>query len=216
MTKSIAKLTEPFGLEGRFIGFAPAKKSPFKYLQIATASGDYQIKLPKHLRIDAIRHLTPGDWIFVSGELKVKLKTDEICLKADNLLQVSPGKCQELLPMITRVETNPANPAGENPGERSLPSKAVPSKTAKSKVLVCNKSGCVKRGGKTICKLLEAELYEQGLTDQITIKLTGCMGHCKAGPNLVFMPDKASYRRVNPKMIPDLINKHFCAPNLCK
>ena len=208
MTKFTAKLTEPFGLEGRFVGFAPGKKSPFKYLQLATASGDYQIKLPKHLRIDAIRHFTPGDWVYVSGNQKVKLKTDEMCLKADNLLKASPGQYQQILPTIVRGETAQSQ-------EKSCQG-ATASKASKAKVLVCNKSSCIKRGGKAICQLLESELREQGLTDQITIKLTGCMGHCKSGPNLVFMPDKARYRRVSPKMIPDLINHHFCTPNLCK
>ena len=208
MTKLNAKLTEPFGLEGRFVGFAPGKKSPFKYLQLAAAGGEYEINLPKHLRIDAIRHFTPGDWIYISGMQKVKLKTGEICLKADNLLRVSPGQCQEILPTIAHVETAQFQKKSfEGAGD---------SKRSKSKVLVCNKSSCMKRGGKAICKLLESELREQGLTDQITIKLTGCMGHCKSGPNLVFMPDKARYRRVSPKMIPDLINQHFCTPNLCK
>ena len=203
MPKSTAKVTEPFSLEGRFIGFAPGKKSPFKYLQLATAHGDYQIKLPKYLRIDVIRCFTPGDWVFVSGKQTVELDTGEICLKANDITQASPGQFPERLPAIALVETDPAT---ANASARSKPSKAK-----RAKVLVCNKSSCMKQGGKEICKLLESELQAQGLTDQITIKLTGCMGHCKAGPNLVFMPDKASYRRVRPKMIPALINKHFCA-----
>ncbi|MCG8366844.1 MAG: (2Fe-2S) ferredoxin domain-containing protein [Pseudanabaenales cyanobacterium] len=207
MTKFKAKLTEPFSLEGRFIGFAPDKKSPFKYLLLATANGDYLIKLPKYLRIDVIRCFTPGDWIFVSGKQKVKLKTGEIWLKADNIIQASPGQFQEILPAIA-LKTAPATAKSF---QRSSASKAT-----KAKVLVCNKSSCMKRGGKAICKLLESELREQGLTDQISIQLTGCMGHCKVGPNLVFMPDKARYRRVSPKMIPDLISKHFCAPDLYK
>ena len=208
MTKFTAKLTEPFRLEGRFIGFAPGKKSPFKYLQLATANGDYQIKLPKYLRIDIIRCFTPGDWIFVSGEQKVKLKTGEVRFKADNIIQASPGQFQEILPAIAQAEITQAK-------EKSL-ERSTPSKANRAKVLICNKSSCMKRGGKAICQLLESELQAQGLADQITIKLTGCMGHCKAGPNLVFMPDKASYRRVRPQMIPALIDKHFCAHDLHK
>ena len=203
MTKFTTKLTEPFRLEGRFIGFAPGKKSPFKYLQLAAAHGDYQIKLPKYLRIDVIRCFTPGDWIFVSGIQKVNVKTGEIRLKADNVIQASPGQFQEIAPAIAIAEIAQAK-AISLAGSK-------PSKANKGKVLVCNKSSCIKRGGKAVCQLLESELQAQGLADQITIKLTGCMGHCKAGPNLVFMPDKARYRRVRPKMIPALINKHLCA-----
>ncbi|MDJ0705730.1 MAG: (2Fe-2S) ferredoxin domain-containing protein, partial [Leptolyngbyaceae cyanobacterium MO_188.B28] len=168
----------------------------------------YQIKLPKHLRIDAIRHFTPGEWVFISGMQKVKLKTGEISLKADNLLKASPGQCKEILPTIDQVKLTQVQ-------EKSLEG-AGGAKGGRSKVLVCSKSSCMKRGGKAICKLLESELREQGLTDQITIKLTGCMGHCKSGPNLVFMPDKARYRHVSPKMIPNLINQHFRTSNLCK
>ena len=61
--------------------------------------------------------------------------------------------------------------------------------------MVCQKSDCMKRGGKAVCQALEAALSDRGLEDQVTIKGTGCMKNCKAGPNLV-MPDKTRYSRI--------------------
>ncbi len=67
----------------------------------------------------------------------------------------------------------------------------------------------MKRGGKAVCKALEAELDNRNLTGQVTIRGTGCMKHCKAGPNLVVMPDKTCYSRISADEIPALLDKHF-------
>ncbi|MGA7936768.1 MAG: (2Fe-2S) ferredoxin domain-containing protein, partial [Kovacikia sp.] len=45
--------------------------------------------------------------------------------------------------------------------------------------------------------------------EQVTIRGTGCMKDCKAGPNLVVMPGKCRYSRVTPQEIPELLAKHF-------
>jgi len=66
----------------------------------------------------------------------------------------------------------------------------------------------MKRGGKALCQALEGELKNCGLQDNVTIKGTGCMKNCKAGPNLV-MPDKTRYSRIEAGQVPALINKHF-------
>jgi (2Fe-2S) ferredoxin len=52
-------------------------------------------------------------------------------------------------------------------------------------------------------------LSDRDLT-QVTIKGTGCMKQCKAGPNIV-MPDKTRYSRIRPQDIPNLVDKHFAA-----
>lgn len=83
-------------------------------------------------------------------------------------------------------------------------------KPAKNKetILVCQKSDCMKRGGKAVCQALEAALSNRGLEDQVTIKGTGCMKKCKAGPNIV-MPDKTRYSRIPSTQVPAIMDKHF-------
>ncbi|MFN5895665.1 MAG: (2Fe-2S) ferredoxin domain-containing protein, partial [Dolichospermum sp.] len=75
-------------------------------------------------------------------------------------------------------------------------------------ILVCQKSDCMKRGGKALCQALESELTNYGLENSVAIKGTGCMKNCKAGPNLV-MPDKTRYSKVKAEQVADLIDKHF-------
>jgi NADH:ubiquinone oxidoreductase subunit E len=75
-------------------------------------------------------------------------------------------------------------------------------------ILVCQKSDCMKRGGKALCQALESELRNSGLEDSVTIKGTGCMKNCKSGPNLV-MPDKTRYSKIQAEQVPALIDKHF-------
>lgn len=83
-------------------------------------------------------------------------------------------------------------------------------------ILVCQKSDCCKLGAREVSRALEEGLRDRGLEGQVAIKGTGCMKQCKAGPNIV-MPDKTSYRRVDPREIPDLIDKHLAkAENIPK
>ncbi|NJO72071.1 MAG: (2Fe-2S) ferredoxin domain-containing protein, partial [Oscillatoriales cyanobacterium RM1_1_9] len=77
------------------------------------------------------------------------------------------------------------------------------------KILICQKSDCRKRGGNRLYTAIEEALTDRGLQDQVKIQGTGCLKRCKAGPNIVFMPDKVSYSQVNPATVPNLIEKHL-------
>lgn len=177
------KQKSPFTLEGRFLTFLVKDGYKIKALQLATAEGEYVIKLTKEARASIGRVLVPGDWIQVSGQTKVEVETGETQLKAFAIQPTAPNRATAL-------------PAA---------------KPAQAKVLVCQKSACRKRGADGICQALRATLDDRGLTEQVTIKQTGCMDRCKAGPNVVVMPDKTRYSRVVPEEIPDLIEQHFGA-----
>lgn len=66
------------------------------------------------------------------------------------------------------------------------PQMSVPLTTEKPKeqrvatILMCQKSDCMKRGGKAVCQALQETLSDRGLQNQVTIKGTGCMKQCKA------------------------------------
>jgi len=175
------KQKSPFTLEGRFLAFLVKDGYKIKALQLATAEGEYVIKLTKEARASIGRVLTPGDWIQVYGQTKVELETGEAQFKAFSIQPKAPNR-------------NAALP---------LPA------TKPAKILVCQKSPCRKRGADGVCQALRAALGDRGLGEQVTIKQTGCMDRCKAGPNVVVMPDKTRYSRVAPEEIPDLIEKHF-------
>ncbi|MDX2239878.1 MAG: (2Fe-2S) ferredoxin domain-containing protein [Leptolyngbyaceae cyanobacterium bins.302] len=185
------KQVSAFSLEGRFLQFELEDGYKIKRLNLATADGEVCIKLSKEARASVQGVLTPGDWIWVFGEQYTDPETEVVKYKAYLIKQATPGQ-------------TPALSAPESVAEQPK-AKAKPQAT----ILVCQKSDCMKRGGKAVCQRLQQELSDRGLTDQVTIKGVGCMKDCKAGPNLVVMPDKARYSRIKAPEIPNLLDEHF-------
>lgn len=170
-----------FVLEGRFLGYAADDRGKLKFIRLASTS-EHRIKLPKDLRSQL---LTPGEWIQVVGIRKVN-QTGQVKLKAKDLTIARP---LSLAPAVT--------------------SPVAVSKSSKTEtILVCQKSDCCKLGAKAITSALQTAIQQQGLTNQVIVKGTGCMKRCKVGPNLV-MPDKTRYSKVSPKAISTLIDQHF-------
>ncbi|HEY9656209.1 MAG TPA: (2Fe-2S) ferredoxin domain-containing protein [Crinalium sp.] len=173
-------------LEGRFLSLLVKDGKP-KYLQLMTADGEYCIKLAKEIRASVSATLPPGAWIQVWGEKKSGYKgykTDATKLKAFRISTVAPGQAEPVPPV-----------KAERP--------------ASATILVCQKSDCLKRGGKAVCHALEAALSDRNLTDQVTLRGTGCMKQCKAGPHVVFMPEKARYSRVAARDVAALVDEQF-------
>lgn len=183
-----------FNLEGRFLSFELEDGYKIKRLNLATAEGEVCIKLSKEARASVRGVLTPGDWIWVFGEKSVDPALDAVRYKAFLIQQAAPGQPPTLAaqPPITRPAEPPAKPLAT--------------------ILVCQKSDCQKRGGKAVCQRLQQELSDRGLTDQVVVKGVGCMKDCKAGPNLVVMPGKARYSRINASEIPALLDAHLPNP----
>ncbi|MDY6782415.1 MAG: (2Fe-2S) ferredoxin domain-containing protein [Cyanobacteriota bacterium] len=177
-----------FSWVGQLLDFVIEGAYKIKYLRVVVSDREYWIKLPKELRSSLDPQIVPGSWIEIEGSKEVCKKTGKVKLKAE---------------FVQRATT---------PGEPGKPV-AVPSrsqsKPAKASILVCQKSDCVKRGGRQVCQAIEQELRDRGLEDRVKIKKTGCLKKCKKAPNLVVMPDKTSYSRVSPQEIPQLIEQHY-------
>jgi (2Fe-2S) ferredoxin len=182
------KQTSTFALEGRFLGFEIEDGYKIKRIQLATAEGEVTIKLSKESRASVRGVLTSGDWLTVSGEKTLKTETGEIKYKAYLIQQASPG----LQSSTPQIDTKP----------KSKP---------KATILMCQKSDCMKRGGAAVCQTLQQELSDRELTNQVSIKGTGCMKQCKAGPNMV-MPDKTRYSKIAAADVPKIVDRHFGKP----
>jgi (2Fe-2S) ferredoxin len=189
MSKYIEAST--FTIEGRFLGFEIEDSYKLKRLKLGTAEGEQSIKLSKELKTRLRWDLTPGAWLEIAGEKKVDLKTGKVKLKASRITPVISKNCETNRPGVVDLNAKVSTPA-----------------KAKTPILVCQKSDCMKRGGKAVCQALAESLRDRGLDDQVAIKGTGCMKQCKAGPNIV-MPDKTRYTRIDAEEIPDIIDKHF-------
>ncbi|MEB3293645.1 MAG: (2Fe-2S) ferredoxin domain-containing protein [Synechococcales bacterium] len=208
-----------FSLVGQFLGFEGDREEGLKYLRLQTDGGELTIKLAKllrhyaHAQMDRLVHpLSPGTWIQVSGEQKPrkgdrapKLKATRIEVvesEVSHRLSQAPRLTVALVPTV-----HPPTAAVSSP-QPGTPSSHAANKT--QKVLICQKSKCWNRGGKEVCQSLQRLLAERDLTDQVQIKLTGCMDQCGRGPNLVVMPTKARYTKVRSQDIEQVVNDNFC------
>jgi (2Fe-2S) ferredoxin len=180
-----------FCLDGKVIHVFFEGSKP-KCLQLVTPSGLHLVKLSKECR-PFCEQLMPGATVRVEGYRKQKHKTGQLKLKAEQVTPIAKPEYTELPEVISTTQNNSEEIKTKKP----------------AKILVCQKSDCRKRGGTAICHALQAELEQRGLQDQVEIQMTGCLKRCKAGPNIVIMPDKAPYSRVRPNAVAALVEQHF-------
>lgn len=204
MSKSRKTEVSEFCLEGTFRHLVIKDRYKLKGLVLDTDEGEVYVKLAKHLRVAFDWRLAVGTQLQVRGTKKHHLKSGEIKLKAEQIKAVRPRSQTKEGTGGRKTSTSSlvASPVSTNrPGK----------KAKKATILVCQKSDCMKRGGKALCHALAKAVGDRGLEEQVTIKGTGCMKKCKAGPNLI-MPDKTRYSRIQAKEVPALMEKHFGSP----
>ncbi len=215
MYKSGKHVSE-FNLEGEILGLIIEDGCKLKYLRISSDRGvEYLVKLSKELRSFLLPVLTPGLKVQVAGEKELNLKNGKIKLKARSLklAQGNDDRTHEHLdstnvPVAVWTSDDRATGKTQVTSPTAAQTVKAPAKT-QTKILVCQKSDCQKRGAGGVCKALENALNARGLEDQVTVQGTGCLKQCKAGPNIVLMPDKTRYSRIAPKEVPAIIDKHF-------
>jgi (2Fe-2S) ferredoxin len=187
-----------FDFEGQFLGFDGYADDRLKYLRLSFLNETVQIKLTKDLRHFARFNLNLGEQIRVSGIGKLDRDSGDIKLKAQQIVPVECLNCAseqpvEQLPMRELIDVKVST---------------VPTKTRT--ILICQKSGCVKHGGKKLYLAIENALRDRGLLGQIAIESTGCLKRCSSGsPNIMFMPGKKHCSGVKLSEIPNLLEKHL-------
>ncbi len=171
-----------FNLEGQFLDFVK-RHGKLKYLRVQVQSEEIRIKLSKAVRLAGNLAFQPGQLIQVVGQGKLDQQTQELKLKA---LQVLP---------LAGLNPTSVLPCGAQP--------AAGKSKSKIKLLVCKKSGCLKRG-KGLWETLGQILQERNLDQHVSIQHTGCLKRCSASPSLLIMPSKQQYKEVCPKMLPKI------------
>ncbi len=177
MSHCLATPALEFNIEGEFLGFAePSQK--YKYLRLQVGTEELTIKIAKSLRPFIKHTFHAGETIRVSGVRKLSHKTQQVQLKAQRIIPLEYADV--VLPTA------------------STPKACQP----KLKVRVCQKSKCLKRGGKSLCASMQAALKDWDLQDQIAIEPTGCLGRCSSAPNLMIQPGKKLHSGICTKTLP--------------
>ncbi|HIK06773.1 MAG TPA: (2Fe-2S) ferredoxin domain-containing protein [Trichormus sp. M33_DOE_039] len=170
-----------FNLEGDFLGFIGNKTKKIKYLSLAIPSGDVLIKLPKKLRSALSSSLAIGERINIYGVGKLNRYKGTIKLKAYEVTTIS----------------HPHHPHADLPPQPP------------AKIMVCQKAGCIKRGGQGLLSELEQTLCDRGLLDKVTIEHTNCQKRCSSAPNCILMLGKKKYKKNCPQAIASLLESYF-------
>ncbi|MEI7834686.1 MAG: NAD(P)H-dependent oxidoreductase subunit E, partial [bacterium] len=76
-------------------------------------------------------------------------------------------------------------------------------------LLVCAGAGCVSSGCYAVRDALLAALKEAGISDQVAVKETGCIGTCDLGPSLVVQPDDVLYTKLKPEDMAKIVQQHL-------
>jgi NADP-reducing hydrogenase subunit HndC len=72
---------------------------------------------------------------------------------------------------------------------------------------VCAGTGCRAYGAETLAASLEEEIEKRGLSSKMGVRQTGCHGFCERGPLVVVQPSDVCYLGVQPKNVPEIIDK---------
>jgi (2Fe-2S) ferredoxin len=200
MTHSNDNSPMEFKFEGQFLGFV-SRDGKLKYLRLQMLSEEMQIKIPKAVRLASCLSLQAGQSIQVTGIGKFDSQTHALKLKATEITSLR----EDVLPIVPVTPSSPASVAIQ-------PSEVKPKIKSKIKVLICQKSGCLKKGGKGLCEALTKTLRDRNLDQAVSIERTGCLKRCSGAPNLVIMPGNHRYTQVRAQALPqiaDAIAEHL-------
>ncbi|BAZ37761.1 nucleic acid binding, OB-fold, tRNA/helicase-type [Calothrix sp. NIES-4101] len=205
------KLSE-FDIEGEFLGFSGNRPKKFKYLKFALAkcnavatltTGNLKIKLPKELRTVLGLTLVPGNHIRIIGHSKLHSQNGNIKLKAYDVIPLEA--CHIHKPHLQQAILA----VSETPSKQEC--------SPKAKILVCQGSGCRKRGAKQLLSNIEKSLCNgkaskevmRELRNQVKIQSTGCLKKCSKAPNCIVQLGKKKYSQVKPNAIASLLEEHL-------
>lgn len=191
-----------FQLEGEFVSLIGKPGKKLKYLCITVGDSQLHIKLAKPLRKTLTSSFVRGEPVQVLVGNKFKKNGVKLKLKA---YQIEHLSCQ-----FECGEMPSPSPSCSQTATPSISSNY--SSPKKGKILLCQKSGCLKRGGKKLHQALEKTIRDLGLENQVKIQATSCQKRCKKAPNMVLMPGKAKYSKIGEKGLSALLEDHYLTP----
>lgn len=204
----------PFALVGEFLGFVFDRQGHPRSMKLIWLGQETMITIAKSLRRNCYDGWIPGMLVEVRGEQKLSKKKAKLKLNAEHIRLRSS---QDLISLANSPEAGslersvPALVQAPSSAQRFLhaaTSNVQGTQKNTAVIKICGKPDCMKRGGKAMCKTLDRVL-KSGDYPAIDVQLTGCMGKCSQGPNLVVMPDKKRYSGITDQDIPQVLAQHF-------
>ncbi len=74
-------------------------------------------------------------------------------------------------------------------------------------VQLCQKKNCCKRGGTQLWQSFE-QVSQNSPSAPFKLEAVGCLGGCKRGPNIRFLPDNVKHYHVQPDDVSSLLERH--------
>ncbi len=71
------------------------------------------------------------------------------------------------------------------------------------------KGYCYSKESVDIIQNFMEAVEEQGLTDEVMITNTGCLGICNKGPIVMVYPEGTWYQEVSPDDVSEIVESHF-------
>jgi len=81
----------------------------------------------------------------------------------------------------------------------------------KFRLLVCSGAGCVSSGCHAVRDALLTALAQAGMSEQVSVTETGCIGSCALGPTLVVEPGGIFYTMLKPSDMARIVSQHLIA-----
>ena len=76
-------------------------------------------------------------------------------------------------------------------------------------ITICDGTGCINKGSKSLHDILKEQLAKAGLKDNVRINISGCLGMCDKGPIMVVYPGYTIYGGFNEEDVKEIVNEHL-------
>src|SRR5512136_2438175 len=76
-------------------------------------------------------------------------------------------------------------------------------------VLVCTGGGCIASGALEVCAALREQIEKHGLSEEIKVIESGCLGPCAIGPVAAIYPDGVFYQNIRPDDAVEIVEEHL-------
>lgn len=83
-------------------------------------------------------------------------------------------------------------------------------------VVICGGTNCSSSHSIEIKNKIEEELKKKGLEKEVNLVVSGCMGLCQLGPNMVVYPDEVHYIKLKEQDVTELVETHFLKGRVLK